>query len=96
VRKAFVSLLPPPGLFYPNPRTDYANTRTDFALRQIARGVYAGSLGECNEEKVSLTGESHVPQGFPSHRFAVYSLVLPRLSQKRDSEGSGAGSDRDC
>jgi hypothetical protein len=43
-----------------------------------------------------MAGESHVPQGFPSHRFAVYSLVLPRLSQKRDSEGSGAGSDRDC
>jgi len=43
-----------------------------------------------------MAGESHVPQGFPSHRFAVYSLILPRLAQKRDSERSDAGSDRDC
>jgi hypothetical protein len=43
-----------------------------------------------------MAGESHVPQGFPSHSFAVSSLVLPRLSQKRDSDGSGAGLDRDC
>jgi hypothetical protein len=43
-----------------------------------------------------MAGKSRVPQGFPSHRFAVSTLVLPGLSEKRDSEGSGAGADWDC